>query len=212
MENQVHSAPKSQSEIVTALRERAANNDVFNAICYIFAKRQRARRQVTVSALKQAMEVEGADFTTQQYIETLKFLAQLGLGKEKVNTNGEFVGLGEIQTTLQSIGQAAAAKRPDLKRLKPQPKGPKFIDLTKPEVLPPTIIETKKHVLRKASDEKKAEIARAQAAKERIYTVYIVLYQNGQKTVLEGDLIKGSDLGEFMANYRTLVDGKKTNN
>lgn len=103
------------AEISEIFRKTAKENEVFNAIFYKLAHRLRNRDNLSVKALKIAMEKEGAHFKDEEYRKFLNFLSALGIGKPRIGTNGKLVELHKIQVPLQSIGQAAAARVPELK-------------------------------------------------------------------------------------------------
>lgn len=107
---------QSPKNMVEALRAEAQGNKVFSAVCHIFALRERARRQVTIAALRNKMSIEGFEFTTAQLQSVLKFMASLGIGKLDQDSKGRIRALKEIKHTLQSIGNAAIAKGEKLDR------------------------------------------------------------------------------------------------
>lgn len=111
-------APKTiipSAEIAEIFRKTAKENEVFNAIFYKLAHRLRNRDNLSVKALKTAMDKEGSHFKDEDYRKFLNFLSALGIGKPKIGTNGKLVELNKIQVPLQSIGQAASARVPELK-------------------------------------------------------------------------------------------------
>lgn len=103
-------ATASPRSVVTQLRKEAQQKPAFNAICEVFAKRQRARSQVTMHNLQAVMKKEGQEFSREEYAQALKFLAHLGLGRVEFNRNNKLKALKDIKVTLQSIGLAATAK------------------------------------------------------------------------------------------------------
>lgn len=104
-----------QEKITTLLRNEAKTNKKFNAVCTIFAVRQRTRAQVTARALTQAMLLEGfTDFTIDDAAKVINFLGSLeGLGtivngRKKENKS---LALVNIKYTLQSVGATALGEK-----------------------------------------------------------------------------------------------------
>lgn len=92
------------------LEQKAKSDAAFNAVCHVFALRERTRKQVMLNSLKVKMKKEGFDFSHEQYLEVIKFLASLGYGKLKHNRANRIVGLTEVRTKLQRIGEMALGK------------------------------------------------------------------------------------------------------
>ena len=105
---------------VSALRILADNNQVFNAMAHVFAMRERTRGQITVSSLFASMEKEGYKYTKEEYAKVLSSLADIKLGRLEKNGAGKSVALKDIRYTLQSIGMASIAKKPDLTKYQPK--------------------------------------------------------------------------------------------
>jgi hypothetical protein len=95
-------------ETVQKLTNEAKVNPVWNAVAHVFALRERARSQVTVTALEQRMKDEGFEFGREDYENVLKLLASVGVGKLVRDTKGRINALVDIKVTLQSIGKVAA--------------------------------------------------------------------------------------------------------
>lgn len=113
-------ANMSNEQIVTALRTEASKNEVFNAICHIFALRHRSRQQITVGSLRLKMAQEGYNFSKEQCWHVLRFLSSLGIGYlEFDSTTKELVALKNIRLTLQSIGLVAVGTSDKLIRFNP---------------------------------------------------------------------------------------------
>ncbi len=102
--------------IQTALRDRAKESPVFNAMVHAFALRRRTRRQVTINNLYWTMYNEGFKYTKDDYQKELDFLAGLGLGSLDKKQDGTILALKNISATLQSIGFTALNKKQNLKR------------------------------------------------------------------------------------------------
>lgn len=98
-------------DLVTKLRNQASKDKAFNAVCHIFAMRERSRAQVTLSSLMATMLREGFSFDRKQYVEVLKFLASVGLGRLDAEKNGRVKALKDIKVTLKSVGLAAVSKQ-----------------------------------------------------------------------------------------------------
>lgn len=101
------SSKLNESDIIAALKKEASTNPVFNSVCHVFAMRERARQQVTVPSLRFRMQVEGFDYTKEQYVNVLRYMASLGIGVLAFDRNKEVKALIQINITLQSIGNVA---------------------------------------------------------------------------------------------------------
>lgn len=105
---------KSQNQVIEQMRIKAATVPHFNAVFHLFAARERARAQVTLSTLRLSMAQEGFKFTDEQYSEVLQFLASLGIGRLDMDSKNRVRALKDIKVTLQSVGQAAVGKQASL--------------------------------------------------------------------------------------------------
>lgn len=114
--------------IIESLRKEAETNQVFNAICHIFAVRERARQQVTLSTLTVTVAREGYKFSKEDLQKALKFLADKGLGKLEKDAKGRIVALKNIAVTLQSIGKVALDKKETLEAFSPAFKFDRLMD------------------------------------------------------------------------------------
>lgn len=110
---------KPKMDILTAIRSRAASSPVFNAMCHVFALRQRTRQQITLANLMWVMKKEDFKYVDTQYIVELQFMAAAGLGKLYIDSKGRVRALKGIQVTLQSIGIAAILKKDTLEPFHP---------------------------------------------------------------------------------------------
>lgn len=108
----------SQSQIIESLKLAAQKDKATDAVLHVFAMRERARAQVTMSALEQKMRAERFSFDRQDYVRVLKLLAELGLGRLDTDTRGRVRALKDIKTSLQSIGAAACGQSTKLDRFK----------------------------------------------------------------------------------------------
>lgn len=108
MEVQTHSKrPLTNAEVVSKLRKEAATDKVFNAVCYVFAMRERARHQVTLASLRLTLYREGFMYKSEDIAKSLKFLSDLGVGRLEKNLAGNISALKDVTITLQSIGKSA---------------------------------------------------------------------------------------------------------
>lgn len=107
----------SQNEMIEVLKQEAAKNETFKTVCLMWAFRERARSQVTVTALSARMKKEGFDFPKSRYRDILKFLAGAGLGKLDTAPNGDIRALKEIKVSLQSLGKSVCSGSKDLKNI-----------------------------------------------------------------------------------------------
>lgn len=93
----------AEKVLVESLHKYALKNKVFDAVCHVWALRQRSRRQVTVAGLMYAMKRDGfTQYSKAQYKEVLAFLASVGVGR--LNSSG--TALLDVKISLQSLGQA----------------------------------------------------------------------------------------------------------
>jgi len=127
MENMTFTAPSTKN-LVQKLQE-AAKEPTFNAICHLFAMRERARRVITVQAYHDSLNEEGFKADKEAVGKVFETLANLGLGKLDHHANGRIRSLKDISIQLQSIGKAALGSDPMLKRTKTKPR-------LKPLILP----------------------------------------------------------------------------
>lgn len=195
-----------QINVAESLQEKANKDDVFNAICYVFAKRQRARRQVTVAALKQAMEHEGADFSINQYRAALEYLGALDLGKLRYNTRKQVVALTDIKYTLQSIGQVAAAKAPDFKKIGKPKETMKFSDLSKAEPIEASrVISLDPDYNRIKTAVHKATEVLKKSQHEGYEVLLTIIVGDSPMAFGATNRIKPGSLGEFLSNFKTLT-------
>lgn len=118
--NEAKVRPMSPADMVNAIRTEAIANPCLNAVCHIFAIRERARQQVTLSTLMLTTKAEGYNFSKEDHEAVLTFLAKLGLGKLETDGKGRIVALKGISVTLQSIGLAGISKMDTLNRFEPQ--------------------------------------------------------------------------------------------
>lgn len=113
---------KTSNDLTKAIKVEAAKNPVFSAVCHIFALRERARQEITMSRLMYATAKEGYSFTKQQHADVLKFLASIGIGKLDIDARGNIKALRGIRVTLQSIGMAGVGDKVDLAKFEPSVK------------------------------------------------------------------------------------------
>lgn len=137
----------NSTQVVETLRKEAATNSAFNAVCHVFALRQRARHQVTIQSLHYRMLKEGFSYPKTSYQQIIKMLGDLGFGAVKYDKRGEPIGIFGVNNTLQSIGKAALGGESKLKGYKQRHR---YSDL--PAVLNPTKKVEPKKTPPKASD------------------------------------------------------------
>lgn len=105
----------TSKEVVAKLRDEASKNPTFNAVCHIFAMRERSRNRVTLNSLMATMKREGfVKFDKASYEGVLKLLADLNLGKLDYDIRGRLRSVKGIKVTLQSIGMSAVSKQDSL--------------------------------------------------------------------------------------------------
>lgn len=119
----------NNNQVITALRQEAAAKPTFSAICTVFAVRERARHQVTMTSLRSKMQKAGWNIPAEDCENALKFLASLGFGTLEHDAGGKVKALTGLKVTLQSIGRAAIDKKDVLDRFA---QGRKYVDLPRP--------------------------------------------------------------------------------
>lgn len=119
------------SQVIARIRAEAETNACFNAICHVFAIRERARQQVTLDSLAVRMKTEGYKFERKDYGRALSFLALMGIGYIEHDKENNVVALKNIRTTLQSIGQVGVGDKKVLKTFQPDIE---FKDLPLPKI------------------------------------------------------------------------------
>lgn len=91
---------------VEVLKAGIKENKALEAICFMFALRERSRSTIKVPSLMQKMRREGFMFSREDYDRAVKVLVQAGVGQPILNRRGRLVGLGNIKMSLQDIGKA----------------------------------------------------------------------------------------------------------
>lgn len=124
-------------EVIQKLKQIGTENPAAHAMFSVWAKRQRARHQVTMQSLLARMALEGYKYEPKDYATVLEILADLGFGTLERGKQGDVVALWGIRTTLQSIGKAAVGESVNFKTFKQRQK---YIPLThvKKQVITPT--------------------------------------------------------------------------
>lgn len=125
-------AATSLDSVLKALREAAAKDKAFQDVCYVFSIRERARQTVSVDALVAQMKKEGFEHKRAQYVEVLKTLARLGIGRLETTKGGGVKGLIDVKYKIQSIGAAAVNPKEKVEAFKQKNK---FIKLDSFEAL-----------------------------------------------------------------------------
>ena len=110
------------TKAIMTLKQAASKSQAINDMFHDFAMRERARGQVTVRAFYNRMKKQGFVHTSQQYADGLKVMAECGFGELRYNKRGNIVGLFDVRTTLQSIGEAVVGKKGQLKTWGPRNK------------------------------------------------------------------------------------------
>lgn len=205
-------------DIVEKLRNEAAKNPVFSAICHVFAIRERTRQQVTMGTLRIVMSQEGFNFESVRYEECLRFLADLGLGRLDFAPNGKVRALKDIRTTLQSIGQAALNTSPNGKLENFRPRAV-FTNLPAPTPTTPVIEAVKssngnggKHVeevVQKAKETQQQQTVAPKKVDSPRYSATLGVKFDGK--MVSFDLpggITAQELGVILADFRLKSIGK----
>lgn len=179
----------NSGKVVETLQDEATKDDVFNAMCELFAQRKRTRSRVTLKGLMLAMQyVKGSgNWSDKDYAKALEKLAKIGFGNLKYNSKNEVVALDNVKITLQSIGKAALMKGDELAKKKTAYKN-KFKELE-----PASFIENNGHTM----DAK---------PKSRSYGMFLTVMINNSPVTFPGpEKIKPEDLGAFLLKFNELV-------
>lgn len=198
MEQHTEKKVMTEAELVEALHKYTLKNKIFDAVCHMWAFRQRARRQVTVAGLMYSMKKQGfKNYTKEQYKEILLFLAVLGIGKLKSNDTQ----LVDIEISLQSLGRAALNNNNKIEPLtKIRPEFVKFKkikaaseDIHKKQFVEPTIPN-----LTVGNDQKKSN--------SRTYPAFLTVLIEGKPIKFKApDNITADNLMEFLTDFREVV-------
>jgi hypothetical protein len=105
--NQIHQYLFVKPDLAKKLQAEALRSPTFNAICTVFALRERSRKQITINGLALYMIKEGFNYTKKDYEECLKFLASVNVGVPDLDLKNRFRGIKDINLALQSLGKAA---------------------------------------------------------------------------------------------------------
>lgn len=108
------------NQVVEQLRSQTKSNKAFNAVCHIFALRERFRKQVTVQALQFKMRTEGFVYSKQDYENVIKFLGDLKLGVVRTNKKNKVMGIYDLKKPLRTIGRAALGEENELTKEEPK--------------------------------------------------------------------------------------------
>jgi Ni,Fe-hydrogenase maturation factor len=173
------------NQVTERLQEEAKSNPVFNAIAYKMAVRERARKIVTVQALKASMEKEGYTFKTEDYQNSLSFLAKLGFGSLKLDKKDRVIALDNIKIKLQDIGKVAITNEKSLATYRQK--------------------EKYKTLMSDASE--KPIIPRKE---DLFYEVALTVKIHGQKVTFAGPLsVTPQQLGSLLIKFNELIEGLK---
>lgn len=94
-------------DLIKELKTKASEDKTFNAVCHLFAIRERSRREVTAAAIRDSLNEEGFKASISDVERVLGMLAGLGLGTVKNDAKGRLRALTDVRIQLQSIGKAA---------------------------------------------------------------------------------------------------------
>ncbi len=132
--------------IVEALKREAEVNPASKAALMVFAVRKRPRSTLTLVGLEHRMQREGFKYEKAQFVSLLTAMANVGIGDPVKDAKGKIVGLKNIHTTFQSIGNAVCGDGQELETFKLRNKFNKIPTPRRPQVIPkpPSIAETTK--------------------------------------------------------------------
>lgn len=180
----------NENKVIELLKNEALINPTFNAVCHVFAVRQRTRYKVTVSTLMAAMKSEGFNFSKEQYIGVLKFLNTLGLGQLTVDSKKRVRSLDHIKVTLQSIGKTALGQGEKVKRQTPTHRYTQLIGSAIP-----------------ADPKRETPIKRAKpvtAARKVTYPVFVTAVIDGRMVSFPLREVTPEDLGDLLVSAKKL--------
>lgn len=107
----------NEKQLIETLKNETAKDPALSAVLHVFASRERARDQVTVSALAQRMTKEGFTYDNAEYVRILRLLAQLGVGRLDTSGTGKVRALKDVKITLQSLGMAGVGNSTSIEKL-----------------------------------------------------------------------------------------------
>lgn len=109
---------------INALKELSSKSKAASDFFHDCALRERTRGQITLMGLKLRMKRSGFEYSTAEYANILKAMADCGFGTLRLDSKGKIFALINVKTTLQSIGRAVVSGSPDspLKNLAPRHK------------------------------------------------------------------------------------------
>lgn len=131
-------------EQIMNLKKEANDDAIFNNVLHVFAQRERARREVTVSTLTHTMKKAGYEYSPQQVIPVLEKLSKLGFGRLEKDIRGRVRALRDIQVTLQSLGTVASQEKAEIKPFRPRNSFGKLSEETQEPRTPSPVIEAAK--------------------------------------------------------------------
>lgn len=133
--NQIGQYMHIRKELTQRLHDEVLKDPTLNAVCSLFALRERSRKQVTLRNLSIVMYEEGFKFTRLDFERCLLFLASLGVGTLDRDIKGNIRSLKNIKFSLQNLGLAALGRTQDAKTLP-------FKDTRKPNGFPKPSVPT----------------------------------------------------------------------
>lgn len=192
----------NENKVIELLRNEAMINPVFNAVCHVFAVRQRTRYKVTIANLIATMKKEGFTFSKEQYIGVLKFLGTLGLGQLVLDSKKRVRALDHIKVTLQSIGQTSLG---NIDKVKKQHQTKRFSHLIGDDSSPvKPIAEVAKELQVALPKEAFKAPKTASKAREAAYPTFLTVLIEGRLVAFPAQEVKPDNLGEFLVKFKKL--------
>lgn len=111
--NQIGQHIQIPKELTQRIHGEAQKDPALNALCSLFALRERSRRQITLRNLTIVMIDEGFNFNKKDFEQCFMFLASLGVGTLDRDLKGNIRSLKNIRFSLQNLGLAALGRPQD---------------------------------------------------------------------------------------------------
>lgn len=97
--------------IASKLKDKAGKSDALIALCKVFAKRERSRNTITVTAMYVNLIKEGRSFSKGKIKEAFKVLHEVGVGKLEFDSKDQIIALKDIHVSLPEIGASLSQDR-----------------------------------------------------------------------------------------------------
>lgn len=125
--------------IAAKLKTKASDFPALIALCKVFAKRERSRNTITVTAMYVNLIKEGRSFSKSKIKEAFKVLHEIGVGKLELDSKDQIIALKDIHVSLPEIGASFSQDRrmpliPTPPEVKKYTKTPEFQETFKAQI------------------------------------------------------------------------------